>query len=523
MAQDPRHRPQTAGPAEPALDPSGPRRDTVGRILRRGRERDGLNLRDVAEALRIRYDYLEAIERSEFDRLPGATYAIGFVRSYASYLELDDEEIVRQFKQEVRGLNQTQDLSFPEPVNEGKVPGRALLLVSVLLIGVAYGGWHYLNASGNRGISDMVPAVPDRLQTLLETDEAGVETAADPGDSAGTDHVADEQSGGAGDEPSGLDGSETASAATEESRSDAAATTSTATAEPSSAGGDAAQASDTADAPDDATAKTAEAPANDAGPDSETPSVPESGAADAGEDTASTAGAAESPERDTASTGGGASTPSAPDSGATGTTSAPEVPSSSERAGETQTAAVPEAPSAETESAGEASQSPETASSATSPSTGSAETTTENGIPEPPSPDEPQTGGAAESGAASDSQTASLSQASGSGGDRVVNGAASEVLDNAERVFGAENAQSDVLLRATQDSWVQVRGPDDSPLLTRVLNPGDVYRVPEKDGVILHTGNAGGLQVYIDGDPAGTLGGDGEVKRNIALSPDALR
>jgi hypothetical protein len=104
-----------------------------------------------------------------------------------------------------------------------------------------------------------------------------------------------------------------------------------------------------------------------------------------------------------------------------------------------------------------------------------------------------------------------------------VNGAQAQVLAQAERVFGPANGRSRMLLRATQDSWVQVRGADDSPLLTRVLNPGDVYRVPDQDGLILHTGNAGGLKVYIDGNPAGSLGQTGEVKRNVTLSPDAMR
>ena len=63
--------------------------DHVGAFLREARETTGRTVLEVAENLRIRRVYLEAIEDGRFDELPGATYAVGFVRSYASYLRLD--------------------------------------------------------------------------------------------------------------------------------------------------------------------------------------------------------------------------------------------------------------------------------------------------------------------------------------------------------------------------------------------------------------------------------------------------
>ena len=51
----------------------------VGETLRRNREQQGLDLRQVAEMLRIRLPYLRAIENSLIDQLPGPAYALGFV------------------------------------------------------------------------------------------------------------------------------------------------------------------------------------------------------------------------------------------------------------------------------------------------------------------------------------------------------------------------------------------------------------------------------------------------------------
>jgi cytoskeleton protein RodZ len=56
-----------------------------------------------------------------------------------------------------------------------------------------------------------------------------------------------------------------------------------------------------------------------------------------------------------------------------------------------------------------------------------------------------------------------------------------------------------------------------------VLRPGDTYQVPTEQGLELVTGNAGGLEILVDGDPTPSLGGTGVVVRDIQLDPDRLR
>ena len=53
-------------------------------------------------------------------------------------------------------------------------------------------------------------------------------------------------------------------------------------------------------------------------------------------------------------------------------------------------------------------------------------------------------------------------------------------------------------LRAKSYSWIQVRDGDEL-LLTRLLREGEVYRVPNRAGLTLMTGNAGGLEVFVGG------------------------
>ena len=129
----------------------------TGEMLAIRREELGYSMAQAAEALRIRYVYLQAIEDGRYHDLPGTAYAIGFVRSYAEFLGLDPEEAVKRFKQEIHGLERAPSLSFPVPKPEGKVPGGALILISLLLIALGYGAWYFLNSSG-RQISDFLPS-----------------------------------------------------------------------------------------------------------------------------------------------------------------------------------------------------------------------------------------------------------------------------------------------------------------------------------------------------------------------------
>ena len=57
-------------------------------------------------------------------------------------------------------------------------------------------------------------------------------------------------------------------------------------------------------------------------------------------------------------------------------------------------------------------------------------------------------------------------------------------------------------------------------LMTRVLRPGDVYRVPDKAGLKMQTGNAGGLQVSVDGGQGTAMGTPGQVLRGVPLDPE---
>lgn len=79
-----------------------------------------------------------------------------------------------------------------------------------------------------------------------------------------------------------------------------------------------------------------------------------------------------------------------------------------------------------------------------------------------------------------------------------------------------------VVLRALDDAYVQIKGTGDAVLLSRVLRTGDTYHVPDQAGLRLVTGNAGALEVTVDGRAAPVLGAEGAIVEGIEMSPERL-
>lgn len=121
--------------------------DTVGQELRAGRLRRGDDLATVSRDLKIRKDHLEAVEEDRLENLPGRTYAIGFVRSYAGYLGLDATEMVERYKQEISGRHDDH-MPTVAPISDDqrRLPQGWRFVAGIVVLAVGYGAWHLLSA-----------------------------------------------------------------------------------------------------------------------------------------------------------------------------------------------------------------------------------------------------------------------------------------------------------------------------------------------------------------------------------------
>ncbi|HBS76560.1 MAG TPA: hypothetical protein DEA31_01715, partial [Alphaproteobacteria bacterium] len=94
--------------------------------------------------------------------------------------------------------------------------------------------------------------------------------------------------------------------------------------------------------------------------------------------------------------------------------------------------------------------------------------------------------------------------------------------------FGTDNrAKANVILQANRDAnetgaWVEVKDARGRTELSRVLLPGDVYYVPAGGKYTAIFGNAGGIDVWVNGKLAPKVGANHARKSGIVLSPEKL-
>ena len=89
--------------------------------------------------------------------------------------------------------------------------------------------------------------------------------------------------------------------------------------------------------------------------------------------------------------------------------------------------------------------------------------------------------------------------------------------------FGTDNRdKSDDVLQASQESWGMVVDGRGNTVFSRVLVPGDIYYVPSGDKYKATFGNAGGIDIWVNGKLAPDAGADHARKSGISLSPKNL-
>lgn len=131
---------ETAAEAELPLE-------SIGSRLRRAREEAGLSLAQLAAETRIGERMLAAIEAGDYAALPGRTYAIGFSRTYAKAVGLNDGEVgaaVRAELAEQAPVDTRRGIQTFEPGDPARVPSARLawlaggLLVIALILGIVF-------------------------------------------------------------------------------------------------------------------------------------------------------------------------------------------------------------------------------------------------------------------------------------------------------------------------------------------------------------------------------------------------
>jgi cytoskeleton protein RodZ len=116
-----------------------------GEHLRREREMRGVSLDEISAATRISTRFLEAIEKDQWDQLPGGVFNRGFIRSIARFLGLDEDSLVAEYA--LGNSNGAPAPAAAAPKARNRMPRNwqpavAAVLVIVLVLAGGIAGLH---------------------------------------------------------------------------------------------------------------------------------------------------------------------------------------------------------------------------------------------------------------------------------------------------------------------------------------------------------------------------------------------
>ena len=90
--------------------------------------------------------------------------------------------------------------------------------------------------------------------------------------------------------------------------------------------------------------------------------------------------------------------------------------------------------------------------------------------------------------------------------------------------FDVKNSEKGhVVLQVEKEQWIKIEDGRGNTVFTRVLVPGDVYYLPAGDNYKATFGNAGAVDVWVDGQLVNKVGPMNTRKSGISLSPNALK
>jgi cytoskeleton protein RodZ len=160
--------------------------ENLGAWLRAAREDRGLSLKEVEASTRIRIRYLEALEAEDFGALPGGEAQVrGFLRRYATFLDLSPDEAVTRYQQRVHGSRTDTAPATPAPrvatplaralssgpgvrrLRIAALAAAALVVVALVAVGV----WQLLDRSSPAGPQEesLAPPAADEPLSPLAT------------------------------------------------------------------------------------------------------------------------------------------------------------------------------------------------------------------------------------------------------------------------------------------------------------------------------------------------------------------
>lgn len=160
---------------------------SVGTTLRNARVAADWTLAEAANKLNLTPRAVESLETEQFDRLPGMTFARGYIRSYAKILGLDADQLAKQFDVTIGSGAAVKAVQTIDQVGELRRMSRGILqfgffIILVVVLAGGYYAWQTLNSADKADASQS--AVFDRVEVERADGSMHVQTIDEPEDQA---------------------------------------------------------------------------------------------------------------------------------------------------------------------------------------------------------------------------------------------------------------------------------------------------------------------------------------------------
>ena len=119
--------------------------EDIGSLFIDARVKKGLTQEDASKILKVRISAIKQIESGEELESLGSAYSLGFLRSYAKLVDLDPENIIKNYKLSNSEKNIKFDYNFPSVTKEKKSLLPVIALCTFLFSLVIYSSWYYLD------------------------------------------------------------------------------------------------------------------------------------------------------------------------------------------------------------------------------------------------------------------------------------------------------------------------------------------------------------------------------------------
>ena len=123
--------------------------ESLGHLLAVTRERKGATLEEASVYLRIRTNFIEAMEHDKFQDLPGSAYTLAYLKSYARYLGLEPKDVARRFHEETGVIPAQTEPQFysPKTLKDDWAPRWVIVAGSFALFVIVGISWVAMRSS----------------------------------------------------------------------------------------------------------------------------------------------------------------------------------------------------------------------------------------------------------------------------------------------------------------------------------------------------------------------------------------